>query len=491
MNGFKINRIKIEEYNTILYYIGCIIILLGLFMLIPLGVAIIFHDLTRYFLSFLVSGNICFIVGIILLNICNNKKIINMSFKGSLMFVMLIWLITAFFSALPFIISGDLSFIDAYFESMSGITSTGFTLYGDKILAYSIAFWRSFLQWFGGLGIIFLLLVIVPSNVNLKRLYMAEGRTEQMNPNIFHNATNFIKIYLILTIIGISLYILTGLSVFDAVCYSFTALGTGGFSVNPTNLDNFINPYIQLVTLILMIMGATNFLIHYRVMKRDFLNITKDIELRAFYLIIISATIIISLNLYFEGYYNHDIIIILRHSLFQVTSVLTSTGFQSTNIDLWTPFSYHVLVILMFIGGCACSTASGIKVYNIAIMFKSILWEIEQMFLPRNVILKRKVYHYKSVKEITLENITTIQIYIFMYIFIFLISSIIVLMYTDLQTAYTVVAASVGNTGLAPSYIDLNIPIIVKITLIFDFFVGRIGIWPILLPLLYSYNKIK
>ena len=461
-------------------------------MVIPIFNAILLHDPEKYLLSFIISSLICIIVGLTLYLKTEHDNDINLSPKASLFFVMSIWLITALFSALPFIISRDLTFIDAYFESMSGITSTGFTMYESNVLPYSIAIWRCLLQWFGGLGIIFLLLVISPSNVSLKRLYLAEGKTEQINPNMFHNAKNFIKIYMILTVIGMILYILAGLTVFDAVCYSFTALGTGGFSVNSSNLDNFINPVIQLVTILLMIMGGTNFLVHYRIMKRDWADITKDVELKVFFLIIMVATVLIAMNLYFEGFYNQDIIMILRHSLFQVTSVLTSTGFSSTDINIWTPFCCHVLVFLMFIGGCVCSTAGGIKVYNIIIMFKSIIWEVKRMFLPKHVIIKKKVFHNKVVREIKDESITIIQIYIILYVLLFLVSTAVVLSYCqDFQLAYSVVAASVGNTGLAPSYINTSIPIVVKVVLIIDFWAGRIGIWPALLPLLFLLNKIK
>ncbi len=326
--------------------------------------------------------------------------------------------------------------------------------------------------------------MISPSISNLKRLYLAEGKTEQINPNIVHNAINFIKIYLVLTIIGISLYLLTGLSPFDAVCYSFTALGTGGFSVNPTNLDDFINPFIQMVTLLLMIMGGTNFLIHYRIMKRDWSNIIKDVELRVFFTIIIVATTVIALNLYFEGFYNHDIIMVLRHSLFQVTSVLTSTGFSTTDINLWTPFSTSILVLLMFIGGCVCSTAGGIKVYNIIIMFKSIVWEVQRMFLPKNMVIKRRVFHDRQSRQISSETISIIHTYIFLYVLLFIVSTAIVLIHCqDIHLAVSVVAASVGNTGLAPSYIDSSLPLIIKLVLIFDFWAGRIGIWPVILPI--------
>jgi trk system potassium uptake protein TrkH len=145
----------------------------------------------------------------------------------------------------------------------------------------------------------------------------------------------------------------------------------------------------------------------------------------------------------------------------------------------------------MFIGGCVCSTAGGIKVYNIVIMFKSIWWEVKRLILPKNVVIKKKVFHDKQYREISDNSITIIQVFIMLYILLFLLSTAVVLMYCqDFQLAYSVVAASLGNTGLAPSYIDSTIPLVVKITLIIDFWAGRIGIWPVLLPILYIYNKI-
>jgi trk system potassium uptake protein TrkH len=145
----------------------------------------------------------------------------------------------------------------------------------------------------------------------------------------------------------------------------------------------------------------------------------------------------------------------------------------------------------MFIGGCVCSTAGGIKVYNIVIMFKSIWWEVKRLILPKNVVIKKKVFHDKQYREISDNSITIIQVFIILYILLFLLSTAVVLMYCqDFQLAYSVVAASLGNTGLAPSYIDSTTPLVVKITLIIDFWAGRIGIWPVLLPILYIYNKI-
>ncbi|RAP53661.1 MAG: hypothetical protein BZ138_00195, partial [Methanosphaera sp. rholeuAM270] len=310
------------------------------------------------------------------------------------------------------VFSGDLSFIDAYFEGMSGITSTGFTMYTNVPAAYSIRIWRSLLQWFGGLGIIFLLLVLLPSSVSLKRLYLAEGKTEQMTPNIKHTSIIFIKVYSILTIIAISLYVLVGLDIFTAICYSFSGLGTGGFSSDPNYLNYFSNPLVEMVTIIVMLMGGTNFILHYNLMKGKVKSIHKDIEVRYMFYFIVLATTIITISLLQNNFYNQDILVTFNHALFQVVSILTSTGFQTADINAWPALSYHILILLMFIGGSVCSTASGIKIYNVALMIKSVWWEIQSIHLPKNLIFKRKVFHDNKVIDLTNDSLKTVLTFI-------------------------------------------------------------------------------
>jgi trk system potassium uptake protein TrkH len=365
-------------------------------------------------------------------------------------------------------------------------------MYSQTPVAYSIRIWRRLLQWFGGLGIIFLLLVILPSSVSLKRLYFAEGKTEQMTPNIKHTSKIFIKIYSILTIIAVSLYLLVGLDIFNAICYSFSGLGTGGFSADPNNLNNFRNPLIQIVTMLVMIMGGTNFVMHYHIMKGRWKNMFKDIEVKYMFIFIILATIIIAFNLLQHNVYNHDILVTFRHALFQVISILTSTGFQTTDINVWPALSFHILIILMFIGGSVCSTASGIKIYNVVIILKSVWWEIQSIYLPKNIVIKRKVFHDNKDIDISFMFVRSILMFFITYLLLFVISTIILLIFcNDFQIAYSIVAGSIGNTGLGPSYINTSIPDIVKIVLIFDFLAGRIGLWPALLPLVYINNSIQ
>lgn len=486
MNTFNINKIKPAEIKTIGHYTGYVSIVLGLFMIIPIICAYIYNDPDIYLYSFTLSAIINISVGLILYLVFNTKNITNLSLKGSLIFVMSIWGFASIFASLPYFISGDLSFIDAFFEGMSGITTTGFSMYDVYTFPYSISIWRCLIQWFGGLGIIFLLLVIVPSSVSLKRLYFAEGKTEQMTPNIKHTSTIFIKVYLILTALAISLYLLGGLDIFDSICYSFVGIATGGYSIHPEHINNFTNPLIQIITIVVMIMGGTNFIVHYRIMKGNWRNLHKDVEIRAMFAIIAIATILIFISLYINGLYGQNAILIFRHSLFQVVSIVTSTGFLSTDINIWTPFSYYILVLLMLCGGAVCSTAGGIKIYNIVVMFKAIWWETQQMFLPTNTVIKRKIYHDQKKREISKDTIRTILVYIIAYVLLFIVSTLIVLMFCkNLEISFTIVAASIGNTGVGPSFISPSLPLVVKIVLIIDFWAGRIGVWPLLLSIVY------
>ena len=490
MSTFNI-KLKHDELLTIGGYTGYICMFLGVFMVLPILVAIICQDAQRYINAFTISAIITFISGSLAYVYCKNDKTVHLSLKGSLIFVMGIWGVVAFFAALPFFISGDLNLIDAFFESMSGITTTGYSMYPPCDFNYSIGLWRSLIQWLGGLGIIFLLLVLVPSSMSMKRLFFAEGRTEQMTPNIKHTNIIFVKVYLIITAFAILLYLIAGLDIYDATCYAFTSIATGGFSVDSSSVGNFQSPFIQLITIILMLIGSTNFIIFYKIYKREVSNLFKDIEVRSMAILVIIATIIVSFNLYMNNYYGHDILTIMRHSLFQVVSTISSTGFQSMDISYWPSLSITILILLMFAGGSICSTSGGIKLYNIAILFKSIWWQTEEMLLPKNTIFKRKINHAAKEKEISNREIKEILIYVLAYVMIFILSTFVIsIYYNNFEYACFLSAASIGNIGIG-SLVSSSMPIFIKILLILEFWVGRIGIWPLLLSMVYLINMGK
>ncbi len=490
MNTYKLNKLKPDELKTIGHYTGYVCIVMSILMIVPVICGIIYHDPARFINSFIMSFAITLVAGLLLIFLFRRRQLTNLSLKGSLIFVLGIWAIIAIFSGLPYLLSGELGIFDSFFEAMSGITTTGFSLIPEETHPYSVAMWKALTQWFGGLGIIVLLLVIVPSSVSLKRLFFAEGRTEQMTPNVKHTTAIFLKLYLIITSFGVILYLLLGLDLYEAICFTFTAFATGGYSIYASDAHIFDSIPIQIVTMFLMILGSTNFVIHYRILKGNVKNLFKDIELRAMFVIVTIATVLIMISLYTQGYYNQDILVIFRHSLFQVISVMSSTGFVSQDISMWPHFSFFLLILLTFVGGSICSTSGGIKLYNIVILFKSIRWEVEEMMLPKNTIKPKKINHDKKVREISNKTIKTILIFIVSYILIFLFSTFVILFYcNDFSLAVTVAALSIGNTGISVSYISASMPFMVKLILIIDFWVGRISVWPLFLGVLYIINR--
>lgn len=490
MNTYKLNKLKPNELKTIGHYTGYVCLIMALLMIVPVICGIYYHDSQRFVNSFIISGIITFLSGIILISLFGRKQLTNLSLKGALIFVLGIWGIIAIYSGLPYVLSGELGIFDSFFEAMSGITTTGFSLIPEQTHPYSVAMWKALTQWFGGLGIIVLLLVIVPSSVSLKRLFFAEGRTEQMTPNIKHTTMIFLKLYVSITAMGILLYLMLGLDLFESVCFTFTAFATGGYSIYSAETNIFDSVAIQVVTMFLMILGSTNFVIHYRILKGNTKNLLKDIELRAMFVIVLLATALIMISLYTQGYYDQNLEVIFRHSIFQVVSVMSSTGFVSQDIALWPQFSFFILLLLTFVGGSICSTSGGIKLYNIVILFKSIRWEVEEMMLPKNTIKPKKINHDKKVREISDKTIKTILIFAISYMLMFLLSTFVILFYcNDFSTAATVAALSIGNTGITVDYISLNMPFMVKVILIIDFWVGRISVWPLFLGVLYMINR--
>ncbi len=490
MNTYKLNKLKPNELKTIGHYTGYVCLIMALLMIVPVICGIYYHDSQRFVNSFTISGIITFLSGIILISLFGRKQLTNLSLKGALIFVLGIWGIIAIYSGLPYVLSGELGIFDSFFEAMSGITTTGFSLIPEQTHPYSVAMWKALTQWFGGLGIIVLLLVIVPSSVSLKRLFFAEGRTEQMTPNIKHTTMIFLKLYVSITAMGILLYLMLGLDLFESVCFTFTAFATGGYSIYSAETNIFDSVAIQVVTMFLMILGSTNFVIHYRILKGNTKNLLKDIELRAMFVIVLLATALIMISLYTQGYYDQNLEVIFRHSIFQVVSVMSSTGFVSQDIALWPQFSFFILLLLTFVGGSICSTSGGIKLYNIVILFKSIRWEVEEMMLPKNTIKPKKINHDKKVREISDKTIKTILIFAISYMLMFLLSTFVILFYcNDFSTAATVAALSIGNTGITVDYISLNMPFMVKVILIIDFWVGRISVWPLFLGVLYMINR--
>ena len=323
-------KVSRKEFNSIIHYTGYICILLSAILLIPIVVAVIYGE-TKYILPFIYSAIISLVFGICFFKLF--KREADLSLKGAMFFSTGIWLVVCAFSALPFYFSGDLSYLDGYFEAMSGFTTTGFTMYANlDTVTYTMDFWRGFMQWLGGIGIIVMALTILSSsNVNIMRMYSAEGRDERILPSIRHTSRIIVYIYILYTIIGFILFLVAGMPLFDSMFYTFSALSTGGFAMQNASIAHYHSLWIEIVAMIIMIIGATNFALHYTVLKGKWREYFKDIESKVSWSLIIIATILVGLFLYNTPSYGHDFWLSMRYSVFQVVSAITTTGLQTSS----------------------------------------------------------------------------------------------------------------------------------------------------------------
>jgi len=489
----RIHGLSGREAKTILHFTGNTLMLLAVAILIPIIVAIIYNE-QRYIAPFLYSAVISAVIGFSLAKLF--KAEMKMTLKSAMIFSTIIWLIVCALGALPYYFSGELSYLDAYFEAMSGFTTTGFSMYANlDAVSYTINFWRGFTQWIGGLGIIVIVLSILSSfGDNIMGMYAAEGRDERIFPSIRHTVRVMLYIYLLYTVISIVLFIMAGMPIFDSVFYAFSALSTGGFAMHNESIAFYNNIWIEIAAMIIMVIGATNFALHYTVLKGNWKEYFKDIETKVAYPLLILGTIIVAVFLYNTSYYGHDFILSLRYSLFQVVSALTTTGLQTASGDQithqWAGLGIFVLTIIMIIGAGSCSTGGGIKWLRFGMMMKAMWWEVRSFLLPSKAKISTKIHHVNDMK-IDEKILKITGLFVFSYLIIYIISVIIVLFYyPNISQVLFEVASALSNVGLSSGLMTSTSPAVVKIVFIINFWIGRLEIWPVLLFITIAINYI-
>ena len=352
-------------------------------------------------------------------------------------------------------------------------------------------FWRAFTQWLGGIGIVVLALTILSSpGVNIMRMYSAEGREERLAPSIRHTSRIILYIYLGYTALSIALFYIAGMPFFDSVFYAFTALSTGGFALQNVSIAFYHSIWIEIVAIIVMIIGATNFALHYTVLKGNWKEYFKDIESKVSWFLLIVGIILVTVFLYNGSVYGHDLFNSIRYSAFQVVTALTTTGLQTaTPSDIpikWEGIGIFILTLLMIVGAGACSTGGGIKWLRIGILVKGMWWEIKSLILPQSAVISRKIHHVNDIKiDTNLLKLT--GLFVFSYILVYIISVIIVLFYyPNVPQVMFEVASGLSNVGLGSALLTSASPVVVKLVFIADMWIGRLEIWPILLLMIIA-----
>jgi trk system potassium uptake protein TrkH len=410
----------------------------------------------------------------------------NMYARDGFGIVALGWIIMSFFGSLPFVFSGAIpSFIDAFFETCSGFSTTGASILTNiEVLPKGILFWRSFTHWMGGMGVIVLTLAILPS-LGARGIQMMKAESPGPNPGklvpkVGETAKILYGIYVVITIVEVALLALTGMPLYDAFIHTFGTVGTGGFSNLNLSVGGYQNIYAEMIIMVFMFISGANFTLYYYMMKGNLTAPFKDEEFRTYFMIVAGAIALITIDI--NTHIFHNIWESLRYASFQVVSIITTTGYVTTDFEKWSMFSKIILFTLMFVGGCAGSTGGAIKNIRILLLFKIMKRELLQIIHPRAVYSVR--IGKKAVDEKTL---TEVLGFFFMYIVVFIVGVLIVsLDNMDWGTTFSSVAATLGNigpgfgiVGATGNYASLSD--ISKLTLSILMIIGRLEIYPILL----------
>jgi len=461
--------------KTIIGYLGSIIFVAGITLLIPAGVAF-FYSETPEALHFILLAVVTVTVGLLV-------RIRYGMGEATLLEAMVIsplaWLIVSLIGAVPYVLLAGMSWIDAYFEAMSGFTTTGMTLISDvEHLSHSLLFWRAFTQWVGGVGIILLFILFIPHSglgVGVWRLYRAEAREERLTARISDTVKQIWAIYLVYTLACSFLLWLVGFNYFEAITHAFTTLSTGGFSTRNGSIGEFQNPYAEAIIIVFMVLGGTNFLVHIRTFTRRTKALFKNIEVRTILLLILVFSLLVTCELMLHS--SQNFIDAFRLSIFQVVSILTTTGYTTTNIMNFSPLSKAVLMFLMLIGGCVGSTGGAIKVMRMIILVKVVHHVLLKVILPPGTIRPLKIGG-NVVEE---EEVVRILGFFVAYLLLLAFSGFLLTFFGfEPFNAFSAVFSAQGNVGPCFLPINNNLPAIVKGVLIFDMWAGRLEIIPIL-----------
>ena len=470
--------------RMIFHILGMLLILEAALLLLPALVALIYGEQAGWYYLFTAAG--AALVGLALRTACRpSRKTIYA--RDGLITVALGWIVISLAGALPFTLCGDIpSYLDAVFEMVSGVTTTGSSILPNvELLNRCSLFWRSFSHWIGGMGILVFMLAIVNmeggQGIHLLRAESPGPTVSKMVPRMVDSSKILYSIYFGLTLVQIIFYLLGGMPLFDTLCNAFATAGTGGFAIRADSFAGY-GYYHQTVTTVFMALFGVNFSIYFFLLRRKFDLVWKNTELRWYVVIILSSVALITLNilpLYPRAY---DA---LHHAAFSVSSVITTTGFGTENFDLWPEFSRVILVFLMMIGACAGSTGGGLKISRLVILVKMVQREVRLLLHPRTV--KVMTIDGKAVSNDTVRGVSA---YFLTYVFLIMASILLVsLDGFDASTTVTAVLATFNNIGpglglVGPAGNFAAFSPLAKVVLTLDMLLGRLELYPMLILML-------
>ena len=431
-----------SNYKTVFFTLGILQIILGIFMLVPIIVQLIYNQLDS---SFFGASIVTVIIGTLFFfsNLDHEKKL---SLQQAFLLTALAWLSIAIFGSLPFIFSNlEFSLTNAFFESMSGITTTGSTIISNlENMPKGILFWRAILQWLGGIGVIVMAITLMPiMNVGGMQLFRISSNdaSEKILPKSKEIALTLILIYSVLTLICLFSYKLFGMGYFDSLTHSMTTIATGGFSNYNDSIGHFKNATIEIVAMIFIILGSFPFIAYIKFLNGNRRIFITDTQIKLFIKIIIASILILFIYLTFKN--GSFTLIGLRSVSFNVISILTGTGYVTQDFDNWGSFPLFFFIILMFIGGCAGSTACGVKIFRVQILYHFLINQLKKTIYPRGIFVMK--YDQNNIDN---KFIASIISFIYLYIIIFfIITALLSINGLDFVTSISAAATSISNVG--------------------------------------------
>ena len=480
-----------NNFKTVFFAIGVLLIILGAFMLIPFLIELIFDEKNTTFLS---SAFITIFVGILLVltHLEENRKL---NLQQAFLLTTLSWLSIALFGSLPFLLSNlNLTLVDSFFESMSGITTTGSTIIKDLDNApKGILIWRAILQWLGGIGVIVMAIAVLPLlNVGGMQLFRMESSdsTEKILPKARAVTLMISTIYITLTLTCALAYWVFGMNIFDSIAHSMTTIATGGFSTYSNSIGYFQNPKIEIVSIIFIILGSLPFITYIKFIKGNKKIFFKDSQIKGLIYFLIFSILLMLLYLLLINNGN-NFLENLRISTFNIVSILSGTGYVTEDFSLWGKFPLIFFLFLMFVGGCAGSTTCGIKIFRFQILAKFMLNQVKKIIYPNGVFSIR--YNNEKISNTFIYSIIT---FIFLYFFIFFIlSTLLSLNGLDFITATSGAASAISNVGpglgdvIGPNGNFYDLPDFSKLCLSLGMLLGRLELFAVLVLFFPSFWK--
>lgn len=478
------------NFSMVLYILGYMLKFESGFLLLPVVVGLCYRETAAW--SYLIVASICFLLGTLL----TRKRPVSSSLytREGFVTVALSWIVMSIFGAIPFVLAGDIpSYVDALFETISGFTTTGSSILTDvEVLSHTSLFWRSFTHWIGGMGVFVFIMAILPlmggSTMNLMKAESPGPSVNKLVPHVQDTAIILYGIYIAITVIEIILLYAFGMPLFDSLCTTFGTVGTGGFGIKNSSIGGY-SPAIQNIVTVFMILSGINYSFYFLVLSKKIKDAFRIEEVRWYLFIIFAA---VGTIIYDTHHLYSSLGETARHAFFQVGSIITTTGYATTDFDLWPSMSKTILVVLMFVGACAGSTGGGMKISRLIILLKTIGKELSLIIHPREVRKIRMDGHV--VEHATLRSA---NVYLVIY-FVTLLASTLLISVDELgfTTNFTAVVSALNNIGpgldqVGPTQNFALFSSFSKVILMFDMLAGRLELFPMMVLLMPATWKKK